>query len=461
MKLWEQWGREPVFFDGAMGTMLQKAGLPQGGLPECWNMEKPEVIRGVHEAYLAAGCQVIKTNTFGANRPKISHTGYTVEQVITRGVELAREAVAACGHPAYVAMDIGPTGRLLAPLGDLEFEEARDIFAEMAAAGQKAGADLILIETMSDTYEMKAAILGAREATQLPLVATMIFDQHGKLLTGGDIQTVVALLEGLGVDALGINCGMGPSQMKGLLEELLRFSSLPIVMNPNAGLPHCVDGCTTFDVGPEAFAATMQELAGMGAWGIGGCCGTTPDHLRETVCRCRDIRPLPLVKKNRTVVSSYSRCLLLGEEPVTVGDLRPVLKPQIRQALCDGDMDCVVEEALDQQADGAQLLLISAQAPGVDETGCMMRAIRELQSVTNLPLGIATACLDTLEAALRIYNGKPLVSLEGICPEDIGRAAGLLQKYGGVLDAGRKMPRETVDQFLACGIHRKDIWVHC
>lgn len=456
MKLWEQWGQELVLFDGAMGTMLQKAGLPKGTLPECWNLEKPEVVREIHASYLAAGCQVIKTNTFGANQIKISQTRYTVEQIITRGVELAKEAVNACGHTAYVAMDIGPTGKLLAPLGDLEFEEACGLFSQMASAGEKAGADLILIETMSDTYEMKAAVVGAKEASALPVVATMIFDERGKLLTGGDIRTVVTLLEGLGVDALGINCGIGPHQMKGLLEELLRCSSLPIVLNPNAGLPHCIDGNTTFDVTPQEFANTMRELAEMGAWAIGGCCGTSPDHLREMVCLCRNIHPRPLERKKPTVVSSYSRSLLLGDDTVTIGNLLPDHNIRIRQALEERNMDLVIEEALDQHAEGAEILLIDCIG-GMDEAGCLEREVKELQSVTNLPLGIRAGNLAALEASLRIYNGKALILLETLPVQDIPGAAALIGKYGGVI-AGHHLSAEAREQLLILCSDTLEIW---
>lgn len=474
MKLWDQWGRELVFFDGAMGTMLQKAGLPQGKLPECWNIERPAVIRDIHAAYLAAGCQVVKTNTFGANRPKISQTTYTVEQVVTKGVELAREAVEGCGHTAYVAMDIGPTGRLLAPLGDLEFDEACSIFGEMAEAGESAGADLILIETMSDTYEMKAAVLGAKEATKLPIVATMIFDQRGKLLTGGDVETVVTLLEGLGVDALGINCGMGPGQMKGLLEELLRCSSLPIVMNPNAGLPHCVDGCTSFDVGPAEFAETMRELARMGAWAVGGCCGTTPDHLRETVRRCRDVRPVPLVRKNRTVVSSYAHTVVLGDRPVIIGErINPTGKSRFKQALRENDMDYIVEEGIKQQENGAHILDVNVGLPEIDETACMVQAVRELQSVINLPLQIDTSNVETMEAALRAYNGKPLINSVSGKQESMETIFPLVKKYGGVVVAltldeqgipetaeGRlEIARHIIETAAQYGIDKKNILV--
>lgn len=281
-RIQDLWGKRLVFFDGAMGTMLQENGLPAGAAPEPWNLTHPEIIRNIHRAYLEAGCDVLKTNTFGANPIKLHDC--STEKAVSAGVALAKEAIRETGRPAWVALDIGPTGRLLSPMGDLDFEEAYEAFREAAVCGERAGADLILIETMSDTYEVKAAVLAAKENTALPVIATLIFDEKGRLLTGGTIEAAAAMLEGLGVDALGLNCGLGPEQMEGLLPALRECCSLPLVINPNAGLPRFVDGKTVFDVNPDDFAEHMLRLAQGGAWMLGGCCGTTPRHIRAMFC---------------------------------------------------------------------------------------------------------------------------------------------------------------------------------
>lgn len=471
--LWESWGKKLILFDGAMGTMLQQAGLPQGVMPESWNIEHPEVLRSIHRAYLEAGCDVVTANTFGANAAKCEGTPYTAAELVGRGVRLAREAVEESGRPARVAVDIGPTGKLLEPLGDLPFETAYTLFAEMVRAGEAAGADLVLIETMNDPYELKAAVLAAKENASLPVVATVIFDTKGRLLTGGDIPAAVALLEGLRVDALGVNCGMGPEQMRELLPGLLACTSLPVVMNPNAGLPHCVDGCTVFDTGPEAFAETMEELARMGAWGIGGCCGTTPAHIAATAERCRHIRPRPIRPKTRTVVSSYGRAVEING-PVLIGErINPTGKSKFKQALREGDIDYLLREGIAQQEAGAHILDVNVGLPEIDETAWMTRAVRELQAILDLPLQIDTADADTMEAAMRLYNGKPLVNSVNGKQASMETVFPLVQKYGGVVVAltldengipptaeGRlAVARKIVETAASYGIDKKDILV--
>jgi 5-methyltetrahydrofolate--homocysteine methyltransferase len=281
-----------LFFDGAMGTMLQDAGLPAGRLPDLWCLERPEQVQAVHLAYLRAGSRILKTNTFGSNPHKLAPYGVSTAQVVSAAVGLAKSAVAQAGAEGFVALDIGPTGKLLKPYGDLEFEDAVRLFAEMVKAGAAAGADCVLIETMSDTYELKAAVLAVKENSRLPVFATVILDENGRLLTGGDIPSVVALLEGLGVDAFGLNCGMGPVQMAPLAEELLRYTSTPVILNPNAGLPRYEAGVTKFDVGPDDFAAQMAKLASQVLL-LGGCCGTTPAHIAALVESCKDIPAAP------------------------------------------------------------------------------------------------------------------------------------------------------------------------
>lgn len=431
MNLKHDLGRRMIFFDGGMGTLLQANGLGAGELPELWNLQKPELIESIHRRYLEAGADLIKTNTFGANRIKLRGSGHSVEEVVSAAVRLAKKA--AEGTEALVAMDIGPTGKLLKPIGDLEFEDAVSAFTEAAAVGEKAGADLILIETMGDTLECKAAVLAARENTSLPVFATMIVDETGRLLTGGDISAFVALLEGLGVDALGLNCGFGPDQMKRFLPQLLECSSIPVIVNPNAGLPRVVDGENVYDVTPDEFAADMKEMAEGGAWIVGGCCGTTPDYIRAVTRLCRGISPKPIEKKKLTVVSSYSRTVLFGERPVLIGErINPTGKKRLKQALRENDMDYLLREAVTQQNNGAQVLDVNVGLPELDETAVLGRAIREIQGVTDLPLQIDTSSVQAMKAAMRCYNGKPLVNSVNGKEESMRAVFPLVQKYGGV-----------------------------
>lgn len=426
-----------LFCDGGMGSLLQASGLKPGELPELWNISHPEKLQEIHLSYLEAGADIMTTNTFGANRLKF---GDQLEAIVTAGVKNARAAVEKAGH-GYVALDMGPTGRLLKPLGDLDFEDAVDLYKEVAAIGAKAGADLVLIETMSDSYELKAAVLAAKEAAfrpdtgeQLPIFATVIFDEKGKLLTGGNIASTTALLEGLKVDALGINCGLGPVQMKGILEELLEWSSLPILVNPNAGLPRSENGKTVYDIDPGEFAKVMGEIAAMGAMITGGCCGTTPEHIRLMAEECRDIPVVWPEPKRRTVVSSYSQAAVMGQATLIVGErINPTGKAKFKQALRDHDIEYILREAVSQQDNGAHILDVNVGLPGIDEAAVMEEVVRELQAITDLPLQIDTSDPAAMERALRIYNGKPLINSVSGKEESMEAVFPLAAKYGGVV----------------------------
>ena len=410
----ERLGKELLFFDGGMGTLLQEKGLRPGELPEVWNLEHTEEIVDIHRQYFEAGSDIVLTNTFGANALKFHSGDYDLEDIITAAVVSAKEGAYLGVHDdreVYVAMDIGPTGKLLKPLGDLDFETALAAFGEAARYGEAAGADLIHIETMSDMYEMKAAVLGAKENTSLPVFATMIFDEKGKLLTGGDVAAAVAMLEGLRVDALGINCGLGPEQMLPILEEIMKYTSLPVIVKPNAGLPRQRDGCTVYDVAPEEFAASMRRIVEMGACAIGGCCGTSPAHIRQMTSLCRGMEAGLPVRKTDTIVSSYGRAVVLGEKPVIIGErINPTGKKKFRQALKDHDMDYILKEAVAQQEQGAHILDVNVGLPDIDETAMMKEVIGELQSITSLPLQIDTVEPSAMEAAMRMYNGKPMIN---------------------------------------------------
>ena len=423
-------GKELLFFDGGMGTLLQKEGLLPGELPENWNIEKKEVIRNIHRAYYEAGSNILLTNTFGANRVKYHDAAYTLKQVI----EAAVDNVKSISDEVVVALDMGPTGKLLKPMGDLSFEDAYEAFKEVAIYGEEAGAQMIHIETMSDTYELKAAVLAAKENTNLPVTATVIFDERGKLLTGGDVPSVVALLEGLRVDALGINCGMGPEQMLPILKEIKKYTSLPIIVKPNAGLPKQKDGNTYYDVVPEQFAKALCEIVKNGACVIGGCCGTTPQHIRAMVDACKGMDIVSPNYQGRTLVSSYGKTVEIGQAPIIIGErINPTGKSKFKQALKEHDLDYVLREAITQQDKGAHILDVNVGLPDIDEVSMMKEVVTEIQSIVNLPLQIDTVNEKALEAAMRIYNGKPMVNSVSGKQESMDAVFPLIQKYGGVV----------------------------
>ena len=431
MTIREEIGKRILFFDGGMGTLLQEQGLQAGELPETWNLKHPEPIIQIHKAYLAAGADIILANTFGANRFKY---GEDLEKIVTAGVANAKKAVAESGKKAYVALDIGSTGKLLKPMGTLDFEEAVGVFAEIIRVGEKAGADLILIETMSDTYELKAAVLAAKENSTLPIMATVIFDESKKMLTGASPQVVVSLLEGLGVDALGINCGLGPKQMKEIVKELLKYASIPVIVNPNAGLPRSENGKTVFDVGAEEFAEDMEEIVTMGAWFAGGCCGTTPAHIQAMVEKCKEITPVPIAPKNYTFVTSYSTAVELGGRPVIIGErINPTGKSKFKQALRDHNIDYILEEGVKQEDSGAHILDVNVGLPEIDEAAMMETIVYELQSIMPIPLQIDTTNMEAMERALRIYNGKPMINSVNGKAEIMEQVFPLVKKYGGVV----------------------------
>lgn len=431
MTIREEIGKRILFFDGGMGTLLQEQGLQAGELPETWNLKNPEPIIQIHKAYLAAGADIILANTFGANRFKY---GEDLEKIVTAGVANAKKAVAESGKKAYVALDIGSTGKLLKPMGTLDFEEAVGVFAEIIRVGEKAGADLILIETMGDTYELKAAVLAAKENSTLPIMATVIFDESKKMLTGASPQVVVSLLEGLGVDALGINCGLGPKQMKEIVKELLKYASIPVIVNPNAGLPRSENGKTVFDVGAEEFAEDMEEIVTMGAWFAGGCCGTTPAHIQAMVEKCKEITPVPIAPKNYTFVTSYSTAVELGGRPVIIGErINPTGKSKFKQALRDHNIDYILEEGVKQEDSGAHILDVNVGLPEIDEAAMMETIVYELQSIMPIPLQIDTTNMEAMERALRIYNGKPMINSVNGKAEIMEQVFPLVKKYGGVV----------------------------
>ena len=420
-----------LYFDGGTGTVLQAMGLPAGTPPELWNLTHPEKITALHTAYLDAGANIIKTNTFGINRNKYEN----FEELIRAAVDCAKKAV--CGRKdAYVAFDVGPTGRLLEPLGDLPFEEAVALFAANMKLAQELGTDLILIETMNDSYETKAAVLAAKENTDLPVFVTNVYDGSGKLMTGADPTAMVAMLEGLGVDALGINCSLGPDQMEPLVEQLAAASSLPIIVNPNAGLPEVREGKTVFPVAPQEFAEAMERLVRKGGCLPGGCCGTTPDHIRAMRERLEGLPYLPPQKKQHTVVSSYTHAVEISRDPILIGErINPTGKPKLKEALRTGDLNYLLNEGIRQAEAGVQILDVNVGLPELDEQRVMMETVAALQAVTDLPLQLDSNNPAVLAAAMRIYNGKPLINSVNGKPESMDAVFPLVQRYGGAVIA--------------------------
>ena len=442
MNFREVLGRQILFFDGGMGTLLQERGLKAGEVPETWNIVHPECIRQIHKEYLMAGSNIISANTFGVNAFKCKNLPYTVDELVTAGIQLVQEAIQEVRsssnggekQPMYAALDIGSIGKLLKPLGEISFDEAYKTFQEIIIAGDKAGADLILIETVSDSYEIKAAVLAAKENSNLPVVVTMIFDESGKLLTGGDVASVTAMLEGLGVDAVGFNCGLGPEQMKNLLPQLTACCSLPVVVNANAGLPVVVNGQTVFHVAPEEFAQSVKTLVEMGAGIVGGCCGTTPAHIQRVVELCKDMEIKPVTDKNLTVVSSYNHAVYFSRKPLIIGErINPTGKSKFKQALREHDMEYIYKEGLAQEEKGAQILDVNVGLPEIDEPRLMEEAVTGIQAIIDLPLQIDTSDTAAMERGLRYYNGKPMLNSVNGKKESMESVFPIAKKYGAVL----------------------------
>lgn len=422
-----------VVLDGAMGTELQNAGLALGELPEEWNISRPDVIEGIHRAYFAAGADVVYTNTFGANSLKF---GERTKEVVAAGVACALRA-RGNGKNKFVALDVGPTGKLLKPLGDLDFEAAVKIFGATISAGAEAGADLIAIETMNDVYELKAAVLAAKEYGHgLPVIATGVFGSDCKMMTGAEPEAVVALLEGLGADAIGLNCSLGPKDMLPAAERFLKCASVPVVVKPNAGLPEEREGRTVYNVNSGEFAAEMKKLLALGVRVVGGCCGTSPAYIAQLSQIAAEFSPQKIEDKNLTVISSYTHAVYFGGAPVLIGErINPTGKKRLKQALKDGDMAYILGEAVNQAERGAHVLDVNVGLPEIDEPSVLERAVCEIQAVTDLPLQIDTSDPVAMERAMRRYNGKPLVNSVSGKQEVMDAVFPLVKKYGGAVIA--------------------------
>lgn len=436
MKITEFLKHSIIYLDGGMGTLLQDAGLCPGEHPERWNLSHPERITDIHRAYFDAGSHVVNTNTFGANCLKFSEE--ELEQIVCAAVENAKRAKASSSgtQEKFIALDIGPTGKLLKPYGDLDFEDAVEVFAKTVRIGARCGVDLIMIETMSDCYETKAAVLAAKENSDLPVFVSNAYGEDGKLMTGATPEAMVAMLEGLRVDAIGVNCSLGPRQLVPVVERMLACASVPVLFKPNAGLPEDRDGKTVYDVTPVDFASTVGEMLEKGVRAAGGCCGTTPAYIAELVAQTNGRKSTPITEKNTTVVSSYTHTVTFGRDPILIGErINPTGKKRFKQALLENDIDYILQEGINQQERGVQILDVNVGLPDVDEVAMLTRATAELQAILDLPLQIDTSDVRAMESALRRYNGKAMINSVSGKEESMRAIFPLVQKYGGLVVA--------------------------
>ncbi|MBQ8523887.1 MAG: homocysteine S-methyltransferase family protein [Clostridia bacterium] len=456
--------------DGGMGTLLQKRGLKPGELPERWNISHPDVIRDIHSAYFAAGSRVVSTNTFGANTLKFDKD--ELESIVSAAVRIARDAADKAGGDRFVALDIGPTGHLLKPFGDLDFEDAVAVFAETVKLGVRSGVDLILIETMNDSYETKAALLAAKENSSLPVFVSNAYSADGKLMTGATPEAMCALLEGMGADAIGMNCSLGPRELMPTVRRLLACASVPVILKPNAGLPSVCCGETVYNVTPDEFAEDVATLAREGVRVVGGCCGTTPEYIRALSEKLDGITPVPLTDKCITAVSSYTHTVAFGEDPVLIGErINPTGKKRFKQALRERDMGYILSEAFSQRDCGVSVLDVNVGLPEIDELRLLTDAVCEIQAVCDLPLQIDSTDTAAMESALRRYNGKAMINSVSGKAESMASVFPLAKKYGGVIVAltldedgipssadGRvNIARRILMEAEKYGISRKDI----
>ncbi|MBQ4538075.1 MAG: homocysteine S-methyltransferase family protein [Oscillospiraceae bacterium] len=459
-----------VFTDGAMGTMLQQRGLKVGENPTLMCIHHPDVVREIHEEYFKAGSNVVFANTFSACALKLEGTGYSVKEAVTAAVNCARSA--AEKYDGMVAVDIGPLGELIEPLGSMSFERAIELFAEQMKAGAEAGADLIVVETMMDIYEVKAAVLAAKESCDLPIMVTMTFEEGGRTFTGCDIPAMALVLNGLGVDAIGVNCSVGPMQLGGIISELRCWTKLPIAAKPNAGLPDASGG---YDLTVEQFAQGVCQLIKLGASVVGGCCGTSPEYIRAMTAAAKGAVAAPAPEKIPCAASSSTVSVLL-DQPIVVGErLNPTGKKLLKQALADGDMAYILRQAAAQEADGAQILDVNVGLPGIDEPAMMVKVIKAVQSVCSLPLQIDSSNPDAIEAGLRVYNGRAIVNSVNGKDEVLDRLLPVVKRYGaavigltldenGIPDTaeGRvKIAEKIIARCEQEGIDRDDVIIDC
>ena len=458
-----------VILDGGMGTMLQAKGLELGEIPEVLGLEKPEVIIEIHKSYIEAGSDIVYTNTFGANRYKLEECHYTVEEMICGAIANARKACK--GTNSLVALDIGPIGQLLEPTGSLTFENAYNIFKEQILAGKSA--DVVVIETMTDLYEVKAALLAVKENSNLPIICTMTFDENLRTFTGCSISSMALTLEGLGVDAIGINCSLGPKELLPAVEELSRWTTLPIVVKPNAGLPN--PNSNAFDVSADEFSDEILNFVKFGVKIFGGCCGTTPAYIKAMAEKLSRVKPVILEKQIPAAICSATSTVII-DQPRIIGErINPTGKKLFKEALLRNDIDYILNQAIEQIQAGADILDVNVGLPDIDEEAMMVRSIKALQGVVDVPLQIDSTIPEVLEAALRVYNGKPIVNSVNGDEESLSIVLPLVKKYGAAVvgltldkkgipataEARFEIAKRILDRALSLGIPRENVYIDC
>ncbi|MBK6087851.1 homocysteine S-methyltransferase family protein [Ruminococcus difficilis] len=470
-----------VILDGGMGTLLQERGLQPGEQPERWNLSHPEDITAIHKAYFDNGSNVVNTNTFGANLLHYDEAELTaVIKAAVANAQKARE-LSTAPQEKFIALDIGPTGRLLKPLGDLDFEEAVTVFAKTAQIGAQCGVDLVMIETMNDSYETKAALLAVKETCDLPVLVSNAYTDKGKLMTGASPAAMTAMLESMGADAIGVNCSFGPDKLQPIVEEYLRCASIPVILKANAGMPTNVDGKTLYNILPPSFADITARMVQKGVRVAGGCCGTTPEYIKELCEQIDDIQlrlprneslAMTIDKKNTTVISSYTDAVTFADDPVLIGErINPTGKKRLKEALRNNELDYILSEGLKQQSAGAQVLDVNVGLPEIDEPAMLTKVVYELQAIIDLPLQIDTSDPVAMEQALRVYNGKPLINSVNGKQESMDAIFPLMKKYGGTAIAltldengipdtveGRvEIAKRIIDTAASYGIDKKDL----
>ncbi len=466
---------EYIVLDGAMGTMLQAAGMKIGEIPEILNIENPQLLISIHEKYLNAGADIIYTNTFGANSYKLLDCGYSVEELVTAGVENAKKAVQNVKPEALVALDIGPIGQLLEPTGTLCFEEAYEMYAEIVEAGSKAGADVIVFETMTDLLDVKAAVLAAKEHSSLPIMCTMTFESNMRTFTGCMIPSMALTLKGLDVDALGVNCSLGPKELEPIIEELSKWTDKPLIVKPNAGLPD--PKTNEYNVTAVEFAEYMDNLRTYGIKIFGGCCGTNPEFIEELskMLKANGNKVTRQKTAIPTAVCSATKVVSVAEPRIIGERINPTGKKLFKEALIKGDIDYILNQALEQVQAGADILDVNVGLPGIDEKEMMITVVKALQSIVDVPLQIDSTIPEVLDAALRVYNGKPIVNSVNGEEESLNTILPLVKKYGaavvGLTLDKDGIPKKAKDRFAIAkkivdraaefGIPREDVYIDC
>ena len=466
-----------ILFDGAMGTMLQQKGLKIGENPEVFGFKNPEKLMDIHSQYLEAGSNIITTNTFGANELKLNKLGYTVEEIVDNAVSMAKKSIEKSdkSKPRFVALDIGPIGEMMEPMGTISFDKAYEIFKRQAIQGEKSGADLIIIETMMDLYEAKAAVLAVKENTDLPVFCTMTFDENGRSFTGCMPESMVATIEGLGVDAIGVNCSLGPKQLIPIVEKISKISKVPVIVQANAGLPDIVDGKAIYNVDAEEFFIEVKKFINLGASIIGGCCGTNPQFIKKISENISSLKKIDIEKDENCIVCSPSKFIKI-KSPTVIGErLNPTGRKLLKESLLKENFDYIINLGLEQIDAGAEILNVNVGLPEIDEKKTMKKVIKEIQAVIDTPLQIDSSNIEALEDGLRYYNGKTIANSVNGKEESMNNIFPIVKKYGAgmvglTLDEngipstaeGRfKIAEKIVNKALEYGIKKENLFIDC